>query len=109
MGYLVDNSKQMSDNHIMTKQVTIKELSESLGEDYLTTSALVKFCVKLGAVKEVGKKSNPPGQKGKPAVVYEIPNLVELVFWDENDTTEVDPKENKTEEIPPAETPVTID
>ena len=79
----------------MTKNVTIKELSDLIQEDYLTTSALVKFLVKIGATKEVGKKPNPPGQRGKPSVIYEVPNLVELVFWEDKEEKEVDNPEVK--------------
>ena len=71
-----------------TKNVTIKQLSEILGEDYLTVSSLIKFLVKIGAVKVIGKEVKQEKTKGKTATVYEVPNLVELVFWDETEVKE---------------------
>lgn len=70
----------------MVKNVTIHELAELLGEEYLVVSSLVKFMVKNGIAKEVGKRPNPAGQRGKPASIYEIPNEATLVFWE--DTTD---------------------
>ena len=76
-------------NDAPVKQVTIKQLAEMIEEDYLTTSALVKFSVKLGAIKEVGKEKLPEGTRGKPSMLYEVPNEVLLVFWQDNETDEV--------------------
>ena len=67
----------------MKRNVTVKELAESLNENYLTVSSIIKFLVKIGAVKEVGKEVRAEKTKGKPSTVYEVPNLVELIFWDE--------------------------
>lgn len=85
----------------MNKQVTIKELAEALGEDYQTVAALIKFLVNQGVVKAVGHRANPAGTKGKPSTVYEVPNEIELVFWE--DQPESQPEEVK-QENPVAET-----
>lgn len=66
------------------KNLTIKEFSEIIQQDYLVTTALVKLMVTVGAAKENGKKSTP-GQKGRASTVYEIEKDFELEFWqDEN-------------------------
>lgn len=96
------------------KNVTIAEFQAMLGEgyDYLMVSAFVKFLVKSGVAKEVGKKAMPAGQRGKPSTVYEIPNEVEIVFWDNADGSETVPvvpesgvelpaSENPPSEVPP--------
>ena len=67
----------------MTKQVTINELAVSIGHDYQTTSALVKVLVGIGAAKEVGKRANPAGTRGKPSAIYEVENEIDLVIWPE--------------------------
>jgi hypothetical protein len=68
----------------MTKNLTIKQLAEALQTDYLAASALVKFFVEQGIAKKVGNLV-VEGQRGKPSAIYEIPNVVELVFWDEDE------------------------
>lgn len=86
----------------MNKTLTIKQLAEAIQEDYLVTSALVKFLVNKGIVKEVGKETRPEGARGKPGLLYEVPNEVELVFWEDVGTVEtVEPTpETVTEKAP---------
>jgi predicted transcriptional regulator len=60
--------------------LTVKQLSEKLGQDYLVTSNLVKFLVAKGLVKQVGKVQ-VEGKKGKPSFNYEFPEKVEISLW----------------------------
>lgn len=88
-----------------TKNLTIKEFGEIIEQDYLTATALVKLMVKVGAAKEVGKRT-VDGQRGKPSVVFEIAQDFDLSFWPDEDTVnEVNPldiptvKENPVAEV----------
>lgn len=78
----------------MVKNVTVKQLAESLGEEYVTTAALIKLLVSQGVIKEVGKQP-ATGGRGKPSSIYQIDNEVTLVFWNDEDQV----KEDKLEEI----------
>ena len=87
------NTESVESAEYPVKKVTIKELAAMLGEDYLTTSSIVKFATKLGAIKELPeKRSNPEGKRGKPSSLFEVPNEVVLVFWKptSEDTIEVE-------------------
>jgi hypothetical protein len=64
----------------MTKELTIKEFSEIIQQDYLATTALVKLMVMVGSAKEVGKRTIE-GKKGKPSTIYSIEKDFELEFW----------------------------
>ena len=70
------------------KNLTIKEFSEIIQQDYLATTALVKLMVTVGAAKEVGQRKIA-GVRGKPSSVYEIDKDFELEFWqDETEKVE---------------------
>ena len=72
------------------KNLTIKEFSEIIQQDYLTTTALVKLMVTVGAAKEVGS-NKVEGQRGKPSKFYEIEKDFDLEFWqDENAEKSID-------------------
>lgn len=81
----------------MTKNTTIKELAALIEEDYQTTAGLIKFLLKGGMVKEVGSKP-ADGGRGKPSKIYEIPNEVELVFWEDTQNSETPEKSNEEKE-----------
>jgi hypothetical protein len=66
----------------MTKELTIKEFSEIIQQDYLATTALVKLMVTVGAAKECGSPT-VAGQRGKPAKIYEIWPEFSVDFWQE--------------------------
>lgn len=73
----------------MFEKYTINEYLTLLNEgrddnekfDYLTVSAVIKFFVKLGVIKETGESKSIEGQRGKPSKVYSIPNCWEFEFW----------------------------
>jgi len=69
--------------------MTVKQLSKELGCEYLEASSLIKLLVNQGVVKEVGKLP-ATGGRGKPSSIFEIPNEVELVFWEDNQTETID-------------------
>ena len=83
-----------------TKVFTIKEFAAEIGEDYITTSALVKVLVGAGAAKEVGKRANPEGQRGKPSVLFEIPSEVELVLFGGEEVAPESASEIEVENLP---------
>jgi predicted transcriptional regulator len=60
-------------------KLTIKQLAEKTGQDYLVVTGVVKFLVSKGLAKEVDKVK-AEGGKGKPSIVYEIPEKAELSF-----------------------------
>jgi len=89
----------------MTKNLTIKEFSEIIQQDYLTTTALVKLMVSVGAAKEIGNRKID-GQKGKPSKVYEIEKDFDLEFWQENEPVETVAVVETNEVAPVTETVV---
>jgi Mn-dependent DtxR family transcriptional regulator len=60
-------------------RVTVKSLAAKLQVEYPTASALIKLMESKGQAKEVGKRPNLTG-KGKPSVIYEIPESFEISF-----------------------------
>jgi len=67
---------------MQTKNLTIKEFSEIIQQDYLATTALVKLMVTVGFAKEVGS-NKVEGQRGKPSKIYQIESSMEVEFWQE--------------------------
>ena len=80
------NTVQTAADGVKVKLMTIKELSESLGVDYIKASGLVACLVEQGAIKCVGSKSME-GKRGKPSSVYEFPEVIELCFWQDEIVT----------------------
>ena len=64
-----------------SRNLTVKQLAELIGEDYLIATAFMKVLVKVGAAKEVGKQS-AAGGRGKPSSVFEVQNEFECVLWE---------------------------
>jgi hypothetical protein len=58
-------------------QVTIKELAERWGYPYPAAAGIVQVLLLTKVAKIVGKRSVG---KGKPSVVYEVPEEVEIVL-----------------------------
>lgn len=58
-------------------RVTAKQLGERLGVEYAVAANLVKLIVGSGQGKEVGKV-DMNGAKGKPAVIFELPDVFTL-------------------------------
>lgn len=58
-------------------KLTAKELSDRLGVDYVVVSSVLRFLVQKGYAAEVGSQKSPSG-KGKPSIVYEVPESVTL-------------------------------
>jgi hypothetical protein len=52
-------------------KVTVKQLGENLGVDYMVASNLMKIAIATNQAKEVGSVASPSG-KGKPSAVYEV-------------------------------------
>ena len=58
-------------------QVTAKQLGERLGVEYAVAANLAKLIVSSGQGREFGKV-DMHGAKGKPAVIYELPDVFTL-------------------------------
>jgi hypothetical protein len=58
-------------------RVTVSELASNLGVDYAVASALVKVALQQGTAKVDGVVKTTSG-KGKPSVVYELPERLEV-------------------------------
>jgi hypothetical protein len=87
---------------MQTKLLTITEFAELNNWDYIVASNVMKVLVEIGDAKESGKRPNPPGQKGKPAVLYEVNRVVSMRFWDDAEDKEwpdAPPAENKELQI----------
>lgn len=59
------------------RKMTVKQLAEAIGVEYLMASSLVKLMVSKGVAKAVDKLPSEKG-KGKPSVIYEIPDSFEI-------------------------------
>jgi hypothetical protein len=98
----------------MTKNLTIKEFADIIGEDYPVATAMIKLLVRTEQAKAVGKQKLPDGQRGKPSVIYEIPNEADFAFWNEEGVSDREsenpsemPKEgSETPEKASSETPL---
>ena len=66
-----------------SRNLTVKQLAELIGEDYIVATSFMKVLVKIGAAKEVGKQS-AAGGRGKPSSVFEVQNEFECVLWEAN-------------------------
>ena len=55
-------------------KVTVGQLAERLGVEYAVAANLVKLIVSTGQGKEAGKV-DMGGKTGKPAVIYELPDV----------------------------------
>jgi hypothetical protein len=62
-------------------EVTIKELADANGLDYLEAQGFLKTLVKLGHC-QMGKPRKIDGQKGKPTNVYLLPIYLELTVME---------------------------
>lgn len=63
---------QLTEPHDSVYELSIKELAEANGLDYLDAQGFIKTLVKLGKVN-VGTPRKVEGQKGKPTNIYLIP------------------------------------
>ncbi len=57
--------------------VTTKELADVLGVDYGHAAGFLAVLEKHGQVSISGKRP-PPGGKGKPSILYDVPGSVTL-------------------------------
>lgn len=81
---------------MQTKLLTIAEFAQMNNWDYIVASNMMKVLVEIGDAKEAGKRPNPPGQKGKPAVLYEVNRVAAISFWS-------DPDDKEWPDAPPTE------
>ncbi|MFY4731196.1 hypothetical protein [Nitrospira sp. BLG_2] len=63
-------------------EVTIKELADANGLDYMEAQGFLKTLVKLGHC-QMGKPRKVDGQKGKPTNVYLLPIYLELTVMEQ--------------------------
>jgi len=56
-------------------KITVKQLGENLGVEYMVASNLMKLAVLTNQAKEVGSISSPSG-KGKPSAVFEVSDVL---------------------------------
>jgi hypothetical protein len=63
-------------------EVSIKELAEGNGLDYLEAQGFIKTLVKLGVAKQVSSRK-VVGQKGKPTNIYCVPSAMQINVYEE--------------------------
>lgn len=63
-------------------EVTIKELADANGLDYMEAQGFLKTLVKLGHC-QLGKPRKVEGQKGKPTNVYLLPIYLEMTVMEQ--------------------------
>ena len=65
-----------------THTVSIKELADQLGVDYLEAQGFIKVGVSLGYIKTLPPRK-VEGKKGKPTNLYAVPTCLQLTLHDE--------------------------
>lgn len=65
----------------MNKNVTVKEFAESQRVDLNVANAILRWLTSEGAIKIVGQAERAPGARGKAADIFEVPNELTIVFW----------------------------
>ncbi len=62
-------------------EVSIKELADANGLDYLEAQGFIKTLVKLGHAKQT-RSRKVEGQKGKPTNIYLIPTCLQVTVYE---------------------------
>lgn len=62
-------------------EVSIKELADANGLDYLEAQGFIKTLVKLGHAK-LTRTRKVDGQKGKPTSIYMIPSCMQVTVFE---------------------------
>lgn len=62
-----------------TFRTTAKVLTETLKSDYQSIQGLLKLMESKGMAKQVGKEPTKTG-KGKPSIIWELPNTLTLTL-----------------------------
>lgn len=58
-------------------QVTTKQFARMHDVDYIQASNFIKFLHLKGVVKEV-RRDRPKGGRGRPTIVYDVPDTINL-------------------------------
>jgi hypothetical protein len=79
-------------------RVTVAEFREIQGlKSQVEANSVMNLLKAQGIAIEVGKKRRTDG-RGKPAVIYEIPQVVELTLFQDSDMPKVVESETETAE-----------
>lgn len=78
---------------------TIKEFSAIIGEDYLVATGITKWLVNNEVVKPVGKQPCETG-RGKPSIIFEYPQKVDLDFWPDTENSQSEGENSQLNNIP---------
>lgn len=73
---------KVNEPYDVAHEVTIKELADANGLDYMDAQGFLKTLVKLGHC-HMGKPRKVDGQKGKPTNVYLLPIYLELTVMEQ--------------------------
>lgn len=83
-----------------TKQFTVKELAEHLGVEYIDASGFLKVLTHCSDLVPT-KKLKAPGKRGKSSFLFNLPPVIEIQIWKENEEkVETVETENITEVSP---------
>lgn len=92
------NETKIAPDGVKVKLMTIKELAATLGLDYLQVSGFITVLKERGGLVASGSKS-AAGQRGRASQVFEIPSVVEIQLWNENENAEVVPEVVETQSV----------
>jgi hypothetical protein len=73
---------KISEPYDVAHEVSIKELADANGLDYLEAQGFLKTLVKLGHC-QLGKPRKIEGQKGKPTNIYLLPIYLEITVMEQ--------------------------
>jgi hypothetical protein len=62
-------------NKELNMKLTVKDFSDKSGVSYAVVAGVFKLGVTAGVIQEVEKRKTASG-KGKPSIVYEVPDVV---------------------------------
>ena len=69
--------KMMHNSSVNVSNLTTKQLASKLGIEYVVASNMVKFLSGRGIITQVDKVK-PPSGKGKPSIVWAVPETFEV-------------------------------
>ncbi len=79
---MIPKKLKVNEPYDCVHEVSIKELADANGLDYMDAQGFLKTLVKLGHC-QMGKPRKVEGQKGKPTNVYLLPIYLELTVMEQ--------------------------
>lgn len=79
---MIPKKLKVNEPYDAVHEVSIKELADANGLDYMDAQGFLKTLVKLGHC-QLGKPRKVEGQKGKPTNIYLLPIYLEITVMEQ--------------------------